>query len=202
MSKDTTTNTDAVALEDDTTGKTVQEKEKCFYARVESILSFTEQAVSYEDQVQFMLRLAPMKYDDYFKLPRLRVRSTLYQGETEIEYTQTLKIRNPTGAEDETTSLISKDFFDQFKSVADGAMAKRRYVLEIEGREEVWQIDVGSDAAGKAYNWVKIDYEFKSDKELPALPEYFLDVIDGATTDPEEKKFIKELYDTVFSVKN
>ena len=189
----------SLALEDDTSGTTILEKEYTFYARIDSIAPLMAEAASILSQNQFQLRIAREGSIDYKKLPRLRVRATKEHDKTEIEYTQTLKVPVSGGKGDnETTIIISESFFNEFKLMADSHMEKDRYVIAIEGREETWEIDVFYDDEGKPFNHVKVDFEIKTDGDIPQLPSFLHDVIDGRTTDPEERKFIDMLYETVF----
>ena len=192
-----------IALEDDTSGNTEIEKELVFYARIESIAPLMAAAESIESQNQFQLRIHASGAADATKLPRLRVRATKQHDQTEIVYTQTLKVPVGSGKKDgdrETTIIISEDFFNEFKLMADSHMTKDRYTIKIEGQPEKWEVDVFyNEESGRAYNWVKCDYEFKSkDANIPALPDYMTDIIAGTTTDPKERAFIDELYEKVF----
>ena len=187
-----------IALEEDTSGSTLVEKELVFYARIDSIAPLMAAAESIVSQEQFQVRIAREGVEDHKSLPRLRVRSTKQHDKTEIEYTQTLKIKN--GDHDlENTIIITKEYYDQFRTIAENGMEKTRYTLAIPDREEKWEVDVFFNEDGKPYNYVKIDYEFKgSNTDYPKLPDYFHDVITGTTTDVEEKELITKLYETVF----
>ena len=192
-----------IALEDDTSGNTEIEKELVFYARIESIAPLMAAAESIESQNQFQLRIHASGAADATKLPRLRVRATKQHDQTEIVYTQTLKVPVGSGKKDgdrETTIIISEDFFNEFKLMADSHMTKDRYTIKIEGQPEKWEVDVFyNEESGRAYNWCKVDLELKSkDANIPALPDYMTDIIAGTTTDPKERAFIDELYEKVF----
>lgn len=185
-----------LALEDDTSGNTQIEKELTFYARIESIAPLMAAAESIVSQDQFQVF---MKASGDKKPARLRVRATKEHDKTEVEFTQTLKVPRASGGDDETTILISEDFFNEFKKMADSHMEKDRYVIMIPDRVEKWEVDVFYTEDGKPYNWVKVDFEFKSDNsDVPQLPDYLEEVIDGRTTDPKERAFIDELYEKVF----
>lgn len=189
----------SLALEDDTSGNTQVEKELTFYARIESIAPLMAAAESIVSQEQFQVRIHKDGVTDTKKLPRLRVRATKEHDKTEVEYSLTLKVPVGNGSDNETTTIISKDYFDSFKTIATSGMEKDRYTIAIPNMEEKWEVDVFYNAENKAFNWIKLDYELKSnDTTIPALPDYFTEVIDGRTTDPKERAFIDELYEKVF----
>lgn len=189
----------SLALEDDTSGNTQVEKELTFYARIESIAPLMAAAESIVSQEQFQVRIHKDGVTDTKKLPRLRVRATKEHDKTEVEYSLTLKVHVGNGSDNETTTIISKDYFDSFKTIATSGMEKDRYTIAIPNMEEKWEVDVFYNAENKAFNWIKLDYELKSnDTTIPALPDYFTEVIDGRTTDPKERAFIDELYEKVF----
>ena len=189
----------SLALEDDTSGNTQVEKELTFYARIESISPLMAAAESIVSQEQFQVRIHKDGVTDTKKLPRLRVRATKEHDKTEVEYSLTLKVPVGNGSDNETTTIISKDYFDSFKTIATSGMEKDRYTIAIPNMEEKWEVDVFYNAENKAFNWIKLDYELKSnDTTIPALPDYFTEVIDGRTTDPKERAFIDELYEKVF----
>ena len=188
----------SLALEDDTSGNTQVEKELTFYARIESIAPLMAAAESIVSQEQFQVRIHKDGVTDTKKLPRLRVRATKEHDKTEVEYSLTLKVPVGNGSDNETTTIISKDYFDSFKTIATSGMEKDRYTIAIPNMEEKWEVDVFYTEDGKPYNYIKLDYEIKSNLDIPAPPDYMFDIIDGRTTDPKERAFIDELYEKVF----
>lgn len=187
-----------ISTEEEATGTTAVEKEKVFYARIESMEPLSNYAATSELQEQWQLRIP--KTDNNLSEGRIRVRATTTVSG--IQYVQTIKIPTTNG-QDETSFEVTQSVFEQFKKLSNDGMIKRRYFIPIEGREEKWEVDVFNLPNGKTANWVKIDFEFKSETivEPPRVPEFFIDVIPGSTQDPEEREFISTLYSDVFTAK-
>lgn len=183
-----------LALEEASAGKTEVEKEKVFYARMES-LSVLKAAASSEHQIQWQVRIA--KTESNQTSGRMRVRSTTI-GTEPIEYVQTIKIKNADGHEDETSIKVTQDVFQQFSRIAENGMEKTRYFFSIPNRTEKWEVDVFRLPDGKICNWVKIDFEYGEDPTVPELPSGFLDVIPGGSRSKEDQDFISKLYAEAF----
>lgn len=184
-----------ITFEERDDGKTGIEVERTFYARMEN-LEPLKKASHVEHQEQWQVKIP--KTETSINGGRLRVRKTTEEGSGETSYVMTMKIKAENG-EQETPTPVSKDFFEQFKSLSQEGMIKTRYDFAIPDREEIWEVDVFYLPNGKKANWVKIDFEFKSDnKEIPPLPEGFVDAISGQSTDEEDQKFIRKLYDELF----
>ena len=105
----------------------------------------------------------------------------------------------------ESNVEVSKEMFEQFKTIATLGMIKTRHILPIPGTSLVYEVDSFKQNNGKFSEWVKIDLEVNSQMdELPSLPEEFKDVIynqKGERT-PQEAKLVQDLYDNVFWLKN
>ena len=191
-----------LSLEEDSSGKTNIEDEKVFYARISSF-DVLSKADDKEEQEQYLIHVP--KSENNLTGGRLRVRATT-NSEGVTEYVQTIKIKTPTH-ENETSFLVTKDVFDQFVLMASSGMKKTRYFYNIPGRKEKWEVDVfklqEGELKGKTANWCKIDFEFvdPENRDVPPLPEGFLDCIAGDTTDPEDKEFIGSLYEHIFLTK-
>ena len=191
-----------LCLEEEATGVTSVETEKVFYASIDSgyVLS---KAAEKEHQEQYQIVIP--KGDLNIQGGRIRVRATTKDG-GETEYVLTIKTKAEDG-ENETSQLVSKDIFEQVRLLASNGMIKTRYFFPIEGREERWEVDVFKIQEGyhkdKQANWCKIDYEFidKTNREIPPFPDGFSDIIAGDTVDPEEKEFIRSLYEDIFITK-
>jgi hypothetical protein len=182
--------------------QTEEEDEAVLYARM-SDTSFLNKAISYEIQEQWKFDLH--RYGENSRCGMIRVRKTIKDGKT--EFTLTLKTNSLKESEDSnmdsTPMAIDEAYFEHFKSRSGDGMIKTRYVFHIEDMAEVWEVDVFKTASGKISNWVKLDLEWKQsgNRTLPPLPDELTDVINGNTTDPEEKAFISKLYREVFTAK-
>lgn len=188
----------ALAMEELADGQTRIEDEHVFYARIESLDLLAKLASGYEDQEQYEMKsFGAVKSIE--PIAAFRVRKTIVSAH--VQFALTLKIKQAaTGARSETTVDIPEDFFNQFKSVAYRGMSKRRYFLTVPGRPEQWEVDVFGMGEGKYANWVKVDFEFAEGqpRELPNIPDIFLDVVHGNSTSSEEQTFIRSLYEDVF----
>lgn len=184
-----------INLEERADGQTAIEEELTFYASLDSAAPLLK-ANHIEHQEQWQIKIP--KSEDNITGGRMRVRKTTQVSDGEVTYVMTIKIKSENG-EKETPTPISSDYFDQFSLMATEGMKKTRYDIPIPGREEIWEVDVFYLPDGKKANWVKIDFEFKSDnREVPPLPEGFMSVIPGNTTNPEEQEFIRKLYSELF----
>lgn len=183
-----------LALEEEQLGKTVVEDERCFYAKMESP-DVLRSAVGREQQEQWELKQFAEGRQE--RVGRIRVRKV---GIATPEYFITSKIPNPEGAEEETTDKISEDFFNSIKKMSTRGMIKTRYLFDVPGRPEKWEVDVFQTNEGKLCNFVKMDFEFGDgqDKTVPPPPDGFINLISAKTNVPEQREFIKQLYDQVF----
>lgn len=183
----------SIANEEQSTGITQIEREVVYYARLTDA-SFLKKASSFEQHEQWQLRIPKTK--DNLSDGRMRVRKTTFP-DGKVEYVQTLKLKTYEG-EQETSVPVTEDVFSQFKKLSDDGMVKTRYVFDIDGREEKWEVDVFRVPNGKNASWCKIDYEFVTDAPPPELPSVFEDAISNQTTDSVEKAFIATLYSDLY----
>lgn len=185
-----------LSQEEQSTGVTQIEREVVFYARLMDA-SFLKTASSFEHQEQWQVRIP--KTANNLSEGRMRVRKTT-TADGKVEYVQTLKLRIKEG-EQETSVLVTEDIFEQFKQLSEDGMVKTRYVFDIEGREEKWEVDVFKVPNGNAARWCKIDYEFITDTPPPELPSVFEDAVCNQTTDPAERELIAKLYSELYIAK-
>lgn len=190
----------SVAMEDDLSGNVTIEKERVFYACITK--QALDKAVSKQVHEQWQIR-----FNDTDPEGTLRVRKVIDDGSDSVTFTQTVKIKNKSstpGDQDhlETTIEITSDMFDSIKLLSTNGMVKTRFVIQTLSGKKL-EVDAFPLPSGELANWVKIDYEYKEgDNSDVDFPEGFTEIIDGATTDPEEKQFISNLYDELFLRKN
>jgi CYTH domain-containing protein len=186
----------ATALEELANGDTVIEDELVFYARLES-LGALKNALAVESHEQWEIKCYG-NVKSIEPMGCIRVRKTTI-GE-QVEYVQTVKTKRPDGAKNETGFAVTESVFDQFKLLATSGMIKKRYTIDIPGRQEKWEVDVFQLKDGRSANWVKIDLEWKQapDRTIPELPQGFEDVILPSDRSEETREFINTLYKEVF----
>lgn len=191
----------AIGIEELADGVTRVEDEICLYARMPNP-DVLKLASSHERQEQYEYRVR-----DRFGMVkgRVRVRKT---GDDKPSFAMTAKIKNPDGTENETAVEISEDFFNQAKLLAECGMLKTRYVFDVEGRPEKWEVDVfpitKQDGTADICEFVKIDFEFAenaTDRSLPMLPPGFVDEVSAKSDKPEDRTFISRLYNEVILIK-
>lgn len=191
-----------LSLEEAATGVANIEVEKVFYAKLldKSILDTAESSESHE---QWELRIAKTTLNA--SGGRIRIRKTTKAGENP-EYVLTSKTRNAEGGELEIANPSSADAFEQFKHLAEKGMIKKRYVFDIPGRPDKWEVDTYLNQDGSLSEWTKIDLEISDGNfEIPSFPEGLLDLQSLISNDQkshESEALIRSLYDKVFITKN
>lgn len=209
-----------VSMEDEEGIK--QEKEYIlFYKLTDLTQLFSAQLVLEQEQWEIKLEAQEGAKKQGF----LRVRRTTEKNkDSSSNYMLTLKVAEEgvTGRK-EGNREIDADFFELYKSVAVKGMLKTRFHFPIPGTEGtwptepdcpapqfggalVWEVDVFKAPDGKGfYPWVKVDLEVPSAlSELPPFPLSYAKSITAQYADrnEDEKAFIKELFDKVFSSVN
>jgi len=188
------------ALEEDTSGIADEENELVVYGRLTNpqVLENATRTIG-QDQATF-------------KHPQgsVRVRKATENGS--VEYILTAKKFIKNGGRNEVSTTTSEGLFKVFCDIVGEHMDKTRYTFPTgikqthkgEERELMWEVDVFHDGSGKDQEWIKIDLEYYQPLDtLPGLPVILEDMIFSMTGQytPEEKAKIRELYDTVFTVK-
>ena len=187
-----------ISMEETATGKTVVENEKVFYGEIIAP-TFLLSAESVEEQEQHQITI---EKSDTNLGGRIRVRATRVLNSSKIEYVQTVKVKMQDGSLNETSIPVSEDIFKQFSLLSNNGMKKTRYIIPIKDRLEKWEIDIFNLPDGSKANWCKIDLEFVSDNTtIPDFPLGFREIIDGDTTDEDDKQFIRKLYTELFFIK-
>jgi hypothetical protein len=192
------------AMEEAATGRPNNETELVFYARLQD-RSVLESASVVEDQEQWEIRI--FKTDDNALAGRMRNRKTTPVSPMpgEAEYVFTSKTKAARG-ETEVANPSSEAAFLQFKGMAPKGMVKRRYVFDILGRSEKWEVDTYLDRDGTPSDWVKIDLEItKADFTLPEFPAGLIDestLMRMGDRSQEIQDKIAFLYESVFITKN
>lgn len=203
----------AFALENDVQdGKLFRERERVIYARL-SDFSQLNNAVSVDSQEQWQVKLP--KTNNNSAKGTIRVRKVIPLSKTDkgfeftatgvdsTQYVMTVKAERKADDRLEVPLPASKDMFDLFKLLAENGMYKHRFHFPIDGTELVFEVDVYPKEDGTYNNWVKIDLELKDvSVDIPELPFKVEEIIYDTTEDPEQKKKINELYETIFLSKN
>lgn len=181
------------SMEDDMSGKTVEEREAVFYGCIDSISDLINDPnkIKVEDQEQWEIQIE--KLPGAATAGKLRVRKNSADL-IDPKYEFTTKIKQ-NGANAETTIAASEDLFNQIKSMSCRGMNKRRFTLSIPGFTPKIEVDVFRNKDGKFINWVKIDIEHSLGDELPSIPEYIKDVVSSKSRSNEDQDFIHSLYD-------
>lgn len=208
-----------VSMEDEEGIK--QEKEYIlFYKLTDLTQLFSAQLVLEQEQWEIKLEAQEGAKKQGF----LRVRRTTEKNkDSTSNYMLTLKVAEEgVVGRQEGSKEIEEDFFELYKSVAMKGMLKTRFHFPIPGTEGtwpttddesppfggalVWEIDVFKSSDGKSfYPWVKVDLEVpRALSELPAFPLSYEKSITAQYADrnEDEKAFIKELFDKVFTSVN
>jgi hypothetical protein len=202
-----------IGMEEDVQdGKLFRERERVIYAKL-SDLSELNNAVSVDSQEQWQIKLP--KTDKNAAKGTMRVRKIIPLTKTDkgfeltdtnedsVQYVITVKAERKADDRAEVPLPASKDMFDLFKLLAENGMCKHRFHFPINGTELVFEVDVYLKEDGTYYEWVKIDLEFKDvPVDIPELPLKTSELIYDTTQDPEQKKKISELYETIFLKKN
>lgn len=197
----------------------IEEKEYIlFYKLTDLTQLFKAQLVLEQEQWELKLEQIPnSKRQGY-----LRVRKTTRKDhDSSTQYMLTLKVSEEgRKGRPEANREIGEDFYDLYKSLALKGMKKTRFSFVIPGTENswppeaerpfngslMWEVDVFKNPAGDGfYPWVKVDLEVpKALKELPAFPLSYAKSITNQHADrnEDEKAFIKELFDKVFTSVN
>ena len=134
---------------------------------------------------------------------KFRVRKFCVEGE-EPQYELTIKTPLEKGGDLESTVAVNDVMFLQLANIAEGGMIYTRHEFPIEGTEMKWEVDCFDAGNGSFRSWCKIDLELKGDvTEIPSFPIELSNVIikDKGNSD-EEKKKIKDLFETIFTVPN
>jgi len=107
----------------------------------------------------------------------------------------------------ETEIKVTKDVFDDFKSLAPMGSIKKRFNFPIRGTSLKWEIDVYYDQSKRPVNWAKIDLEVPNsykESDVPPFPISVGEVIPRQRDSRQEKlstKIFKELF-TVYNSDN
>ncbi len=204
----------AFALENDVQdGKLFRERERVIYARL-SDLSQLSNAASVDSQEQWQIKLP--KTDNNSTKGTIRVRRVMpmkicgtmvMHSKPSInsnQYVMTVKAERTADDRLEVPLPASEDMFNLFRLLAENGMYKHRFHFPIDGTELVFEVDAFPKTDGTGYHeWVKIDLELKDvTVDIPELPFKVEEVIYDTTEDPEQKKKIRELYETIFLSKN
>lgn len=106
---------------------------------------------------------------------------------------------------------ITKSAFEQFRELAPLGFIKTRYVFEVPGQKNVWEVDVFENQKGGKCAWCKLDYEASSSTApLPELPFEFSVIFEhapskagtGVTNTEKIEKMVDHLYANEFTVVN
>lgn len=188
-----------IAMEESSTGKTVEEREYTYYAKIADQNVF-KQATSYEDQDQVSVHIL----GEGKPAAGLRIRKTTFINNV-VEYVQTLKIKTKSSdtvaINNETSLPSSEDAFNQFSLINTSRMVKRRYFIPYQN-ELQFEVDVFFKEDGSMEEWCKIDAELPESvniNPLEFIPKEFTEIINGASTEGRDKDFISTLYKDIFS---
>jgi hypothetical protein len=194
------------AFEERADGKAENEHEFVFYAKL-SDPAILEKATSKEDQEQWSFKFKSFNNHDV----RMRVRKTT--KDEKVEYVQTTKVFNSTHDDVPVYSELpiptTEEGFNQFKLFCDNGMIKRRFEfpVTINDKTFTFEVDCYFKEDGSYQEWVKIDLELAPEETnladwISLLPSGFTDIIKQSDATDEQKKFISELYSSVFLTKN
>jgi hypothetical protein len=203
-----------IAMESDVeNGKLFRERERVIYARLTDLNELSN-ATSVDSQEQWQIKLP--KTENNAAKGTIRVRKVMplmitdagimHRKPTDDSTQYVITVKTERKADDrlEVPLPASEDMFNLFKLLAENGMHKHRFHFPIEGTELVFEVDAFPKVDGVGYHdWVKIDLELKDiTVDIPELPFKTLELIYDNTQDPEQKKKISELYDTIFLKKN
>jgi CYTH domain-containing protein len=203
-----------MAMESDVQdGKLFVERERVIYAKI-SDLNQLNDAASADSQVQWQIRIP--KTENNSAKGTIRVRKVVPMNKRDnhfvkdlsengdmTQYVLTTKVERQATDRREVPVPVTRDMFDLFSVLADNGMTKDRYHFPIYDTELVFEVDVFLKEDGTYYEWVKIDLELVDiETEIPPLPFKVEEVIYDNTKNENEKKRIRELYDTIFLSKN
>jgi len=192
----------STALEERTDGVAEKEIEYVFYGR---IVDFEElkNAQRSEEHEQWEIKIP--RTDNNAVGGRMRVRKVVKHDPANPEYQLTTKTETRDGHSIEVTVPTTVDNFRQFQALSERGMIKTRYVFEIEGSDNIWEVDVFKKPGGGFWEWCKIDLEVDAmTKQVPPFPIELANIIaaqEGNRTEEEENK-IRSLYDYEFITKN
>lgn len=182
-------------------GSAVAEIERVFYARISDWEQLsTAKSRVYQEQWQCKIP----KSDKNAGQGNLRVRKIAAVDDIDsdkAQYVFALKMKaGQTGSNVEVEEETTKDMFLLMQYLADQGMIKDRYTFEIENSECVWEVDLFRKPDGSYHEWCKIDLEGWKEKDLPAFPIQFEEIISGTNgeTDDAKKERITEMYSTMF----
>lgn len=182
-----------VALEDITDGVVRNEQERVMYVKI-SDFDQLKNAQSKEYQEQWTIKSNISEVNG-----TLRVRKCINGDKT--NYVQTAKVKYGMGQNKESSIDVAQGMFDIFKMISPSGMIKDRYRFPVDQR--CFEIDVFIKEDGTYSEWAKIDYEVNDmSEDIPELPIKVDKVVMDNTENPEEKDFIRNLYETVFITKN
>lgn len=196
---------DIVALEERSDGRTEDEHELVFYAKLDDVSRLNQ--LQYEDQEQWTYRFNSF---NGFSVQN-RVRKTTSGDNTEYTHTvKTIKFGEAqTPVYNECSIEASSDLFEMYKTISEKGMNKRRFFMPIvvNKKEYVFEIDVFRSGEDTFFDWVKIDLEMDPENInvtdwVKHLPDYLTDIIDYRNATPEQEKQVTDLYDSVFLTKN
>ena len=187
----------ALAMEaEDTSGKAGVEIERELYVRV-SDLTQLERAVSKERQEQWGIKVPKTKRN---AAPgQLRVRRSEKDGK--VEFIMTIKAVKGVGERRDVSMKVTEDVFDLFRTVSENGMIKDRFTFPVLGTDLVYEVDMFVMPDGSYAPWAKIDLENPPAK-LPPLPIMVEEMIDGKTSDPNEREKISQIYGEFFLTPN
>jgi len=192
----------AVSLESNAEGATVQEREYEIYGKVKDLEALAKSADRQEFQEQWGM---PCNVGgDTGINGNIRVRMTK-TGDGEPVYTQTIKVKQPDGNQ-ENEMEISADTFAIFRSLVPTGLKKTRYFFPVKDSDLVLEVDVFEDAEGVQQSMVKIDLEVPDgvkieEVEIPFALEDIRVIKPGIKTQ-EDAEFVRTLFKNSFEVSN
>ena len=188
-------NTRTPALEDLVDGKTRDENEHVFYARIVNFEELKRASVMIK-QEQWEIRVKHTAAN--LGAGQLRVRKSITDNLVEYEFT--IKTKKSDGNRFENSNEISAEGFEMFRQLAECGMIKHRYEFP-SGQAKPWQVDVFLRPDGTYYNYCKIDLEVDDmSLPLPAFPIQLEEVIReiGDKMPAEQRSKVTKLYDEYF----
>ncbi|MCY1286151.1 hypothetical protein D9M68_17960 [compost metagenome] len=182
-----------VSLESAANGETVVEREYEIYGTIEDT-GVLAAATGTEFQEQWGMPCN--EGAEYGIFGNIRVRKTT-KGENEVEHTQTIKVKEEEG-NDENEIEIGEATFDIFKKLVPNGLLKTRYFFPVPDSELIFQVDVFQDTNGVQCMKVKIDLEVPEGVVIDqvTLPFKLTDVrvIKPGKKGPEDTDFVRSLF--------
>lgn len=180
------------------TGKSQDEIEHVFYARVADFKQF--EGMAKERQEQWEIKIPKTDYNT--AAGSIRVRKTVEDGQAP-QYVMTSKvIVDGNGKRDEVPIESTAGQFIHFAVLSDGGMIKDRFTFPIKGTDMKWEVDLFLKPDGSYHDWCKIDLEVK-DLSVPIPNEFpisFTALIPGdkKKQSDTDAQLVRQLYETCF----